>query len=267
MLASLLIMFRESLEAILIVGIVLSYLSNTGQKKYYMVVYAATLVAIISSVILAIVFKIFLGGFSGEREEIFEAIVMLTSSVLLSSMILWMLRHRNMKRDIEYSVENTLSKSKAIGLFWLIMLSILREGVETVVFLSSASLVTSAESNLLGAFLGLTLALFVGYFIFFASKKLDLKLVFDITNTLLILFAAGLIAQGLHELQELGLINLATVKVWSTENILPKSSFIGDLAKGLFGYNSSPSALEVSSYLLYLSAIFALRYRIIHNKI
>ena len=116
----------------------------------------------------------------------------------------------------------------------------------------------NGNNNLFGGLFGVVVAIFIGYLIFVASKKIDVKKFFNISSVLLLLFGAGLFAHGIHEFQEAGLIPTIIEHVWDVNYILNENGTIGSLAKGLFGYNGNPSLIEVFSYLLYLTIVFGL---------
>ena len=123
MIASLLITFRETLEAALIVGIVLGYLKKIQRKKYNKIVYLGILVGLISSMFGAILFNIIEGGFTGAAEEIFEGITMLVGAFLLTTMILWMMKQKNVSSELENKVEIEIDEKHSLGLFFLVFVS------------------------------------------------------------------------------------------------------------------------------------------------
>lgn len=258
---SFLIMFRETLEAALIIAIVLSYLKRSGRRDYNIHVYRGIAAGILLSIIGGWLFQLAAGGFSGKKEQIFEGITMLTGAVLLTTMILWMMKQSSFTEVIKQKIE--ISQGKQWGIFFLIVISILREGIESVIFLSAANFV-SKDQNLIGALLGFLVALLVSYLFVIGSLRISLKKFFLITNILLILFAAGLIAHGIHELQEAGLIPTLIQHAWdinpSTADgegypLFHERGYLGSIGKNLFGYNGNPSLLEALSYLLYLAAV------------
>ncbi len=260
MFAGFIIAFRESLEASLVVGIILSYLKRTNQTAYNNVVYIGVAAGIAASIIGAILFQQLAGGFEGRTEEIFEGITMLVGAALLTTMILWMMKQSKVAQKIEEKVETKIQKGKSFELFALVFVAILREGIETVIFLNAAMNISS-YGTLTGALIGLVSAIALGYAIFVAMKKVDLKKFFTATSVLLILFAAGLVAHGIHEFQEAGLVPIVNEHVWDinpevvTEGVYPllhEKGHIGSIFKGLFGYNGNPSLIEVASYLIYL---------------
>jgi len=266
MIPSFIITFRETLEAALVVGIVLSYLAKTKQTKYNYVIYIGVASAIVASIVGALLFNTLAGGFTGRAEELFEGIVMLIGAFLLTTMILWMMKQRHLAAELEDRVATEVGEAHRYGIFSLVFVAVLREGIETVFFLGAASFV-SAESNLIGALAGIVAAILLGYAIFVGSMKINLKKFFNVTSILLILFAAGLVAHGIHELQEARIVPTVIEYVWDINPpvdpdgsypLLHENGYIGSILKGLFGYNGNPSLIEVLSYLAYLLLVFAL---------
>jgi high-affinity iron transporter len=272
MFQSFIIMFRETLEAALIVGIVLGYLNKSGQRRQAPAVYLGILAGVAASVLAAYGFMRWAGGFSGRREELFEGVMMLAGALLLTTLILWMMRRSNRAAAIERRVERGLSRKS--GLFLLVFVSILREGVESVIFLSAVAGASGVRS-LPGALLGLTAALVLGVGLFYGLIHIRLSRFFAVTNVLLILFAAGLVAHGLHELQEAGLVPTVVEHVYDINPavtspgsypLLHEKGHLGSIATGLFGYNGNPSLLELAGYLLYLGAVALLWLRISRRR-
>jgi high-affinity iron transporter len=248
------ITFRETLEASLIVGIVLAYLSQTNRKVYTHIIYLAVFLAVVGSVITALIFNAFLGGFTGASEEIFEGVAMLIASIMVSTIVVWMLKQSNHVKEVQDQVDHHLAKGQEWGLFILVFLSVLREGVETVIFLAASSL--NGENNLVLAGLGVIGAISIGVMIFKLGIKVSLKPFFIITSVFLILFGAGLFAHGIHELQEVKIIPTIIEHVWDINYIFDEKGQAGEFAKHLFGYNGNPSLIEVISYIIYLNSIY-----------
>ncbi|MGE5549545.1 MAG: FTR1 family iron permease [Bacteroidota bacterium] len=255
--ASFLITLREGIEAALIIGIMLGYLSKVNESKRAKYVWAGTGAAVLASVLTAYLFETVAGGFSGRAEEIFEGITMLVAVCILTVMIaLAGGRKRNISRVIRDKTAAGTRTSHGIGLFSLAFFSVYREGVETVLFLKAAALSGGTGGNLFGGFLGLGLAVFLAFLVFKSTIRLDLARFFRYTGLLLVLVAAGLFAQGLHELQEAGLLPAIVERVWDINGLLPERGTLGSFLKALFGYNGNPSLLEVIAWAAYL-AIFA----------
>ena len=262
--AELLITFRETLEAALIVGILYTFISKTGKMHLKASIQGGVFAALAASVVFAIVFQILLGGFSGKAEEIFEGTVMILAAVLLSTMIVWMARNKNVSESLENQASAVMDSNKNVaqGLFVLAFLSVFREGIETVLFLYGIY-IKDGGLSLVTSLIGVLIAIFLGYAIFIQGKKVPLKTFFNVTSILLIFVAAGLVAYGIHEFEEAGLIYYPG-PIWDVNPalnldgsypLLHEKGGIGVFAKGLFGWNGNPSAIEVMAYLLTLAGV------------
>ncbi len=266
MIPSLVIMFRETLEAALIVGIVLVLLSRTRQTRYNRTVCYAIAAGIAASVVIALIFELLAGGFEGRAEEVFEGTVMLFGAGLLTTVIFWMMKQRNVAADLERKVSLELSETHRLGLFLLIFFSVLREGVESVIFLGAASF-TSTDNNLVGAMIGMAAAVGLAYFVFKGSKKVNIRRFFQITSIILILFAAGMVVQSVGEFQEAGVVPAGVEHVWDVNPpvnpdgsypLLHDKGYVGGMLKSLFGYTGAPSLAQLLSYAAYILIAIAL---------
>ena len=268
MLESFLVTSRETLEASLVVGIVLAYLNRTNNQNYRKTVYYGIGFGILASIIAALIFTLFAGGFEGKAEEIFEGATMLIGAVLLTTMILWMMKQRHISKEIEGKVERHLMNKPLfshLGIFMLIFIAVIREGVETVIFLNALNYASGI--NFIGGTLGIIAAIIAGYLFFIGTKKINLKKMFGISSILLILFAAGLVAHGVHEFEEAGVVSGIISPLFDINYILNEKGIVGSFLKGLFGYNGNPSLLEVLAYAAYLGIIFYLYKRIENSRV
>lgn len=267
MFAASLITLRETLEASLVVGIMLAFLTftqNVRQKKY---VWLGVGAGIALSLLLATVFHTVAGGFEGTTEALYEGIMMLVAAGLLTWMIFWMINQgRHMKTQIESEVSDHVQNNHALGIFMLSFVSTAREGVETVIFLQAALINASSGAHLTGAVLGIAVALTLAYTMFKGFAVVPLRTFFKVTSILLLLFSAGLVAHGVHEFEEAGVLSGIITPLWDlnpavlTEGVYPalhENGVVGSLLKGLFGYNGNPSLLEVLAYGTYITAISA----------
>ena len=152
MISSFIITFRETLEAALIIGIILAYLIKTKKDKYNNVVYLGIGSAIVASIIGAFMFNALACGFTGRAEYIFEGIAMLFASFLITFMILWMLKQKHIVLELHRKVEKEITKQHKVGLFFLVFVSVLREGIETVIFLSAAGFAATTENSITDIF-------------------------------------------------------------------------------------------------------------------
>lgn len=254
------IMFREAFEAVLIIGIILSYLHRTNQNEYKQTVYLGIVAAIVVSIITAFSISYITDGFTGRAEKLFEGITMLVTVLFLTYMIMWCIKHKHNISDIESKVSKDILKGYRWGIFFLVFVGVLREGVESVLFLRGVMQAYDIKV-LWFSILGVLTATALGYMLFKGLIKFRLKLFFNITSLILILFAAGLLAHGTHELQEAKLIptiieNVYNINPASSSHPLHEKGYIGSILVSLFGYNGNPSLIEVLSYLTYLIVVF-----------
>jgi len=255
--------FREGIEAVLVIVIILLYLKNTDQRFYYKYVYIGSALAIISSSIFAVVFTALFGGFSGAAEQIFEGIAFIISGIFVLTLVLWMSKEGpKMKKHLEEKVEFSIESGRVFSITILTFIIIIREGIELVLLLTGATSVGSLNQVdvILGSLVGLGISVGVGLLIYYGVKNINLSKFFKVTNVILILFVAGLITYGIHELIEAGVVNPIIQEVWNLKHILPEKfpdgnlltpewlEIIGSLLKALFGYNANPALLEVIVY-------------------
>jgi high-affinity iron transporter len=201
MLQSLVITLREGVEAALIVGIVLGYLRKTRCRSWNRIVYGGLLVALLASLVAAYFVRRL-----EVAEEFYQGWLMLTGAVFVTSTVVWMWRTgKHAKQEIEARL-STLSSEPgrfaALGLFLFVFLMVLREGMETVLFLAAVSLRTNELLNFIGGMIGLGLAVGLGIAFFKGSLKVNLGKFFAVTSVVLLVVAAQLAVSGVHELSE-----------------------------------------------------------------
>ncbi len=268
--SALLITLRETIEASLIVGIVLVYLDKTLNPAHKKFVWYGVIAGIVFSVVLAFVFQNYLGGFEGRNEELYEGFMMLFASGLLTWMILWMITQRHLlKKNLENKIETHIKKDYPFGIFLLVVVSIIREGTELVIFLQGAQIQADADSGrfFVGVLIGFVAAVLFSYLLFKGVAKISLRKFFTFTSFLLILFAAGLFAHAIHELQEASVLPIYIEHLWDMNWIVDEKGVFGSLLKSLFGYNGNPSLLEIVGYGTYLLLIAGIWYKIDGRKL
>ena len=255
MIAGFLITFRETLEAALVVGIVLAYLVRIGQPGYKKFVWWGILFGVLVSIAGALIFTALFEGLSGRTEEILEGALMFIAAGLLTTMILWMAKQgKYVTQELQERVSHEIGEQHAVGILALVFFAVLREGMETVIFLGAASRVE--EASILGPLLGIGIALMVGWAFFWGATKLRILWFFKVTSIILILFAAGLVAHGVHEFQEAGVLPFLIENVWDINWLINEKGASGSILKALFGYNGNPSFMEVVSWSVDLILIF-----------
>ena len=262
MIESFVIALREGIEAALIVGIILGYLKKVGAKTLVKPVYYGVGLGVLASIGVAVIFLLLRVEFEGKFEQLFEGITMLVAAVILTTMILWMRNNSKTYSDnLREKVETALTKRQSYGLASLAFVSIWREGIETVLFLGSASFTSSGVQLLVGGGLGLGLAVIIGVAIMKYSVRLDLRTFFNVTGILLILFAAGLVGRGILEFQEAGVIAPVVEHVYDLNWLINGQSTGGKLLTALLGYDASPSLAEIFGYVGYWILIGFWMYR------
>ncbi len=256
MLSALLIVLREGLEAALIVGIVLGYLRNTGRRDRIPLAWSGVVIAALASGALAIGMRVVGAELSEPFEQMFEGTAMLLAVLVLTWMIFWMRSQgRFIKGRLERQLDATFTRGENWGLFTLTFLAVFREGLETALFLAANAFAADGATTLVGALAGLALAILIGVLIYQYSVRLNLSLFFDVTSLLLIVFAAGMVAHGVHEYQEIGWLGVLTNPAWDSKALLSSESGLGALLNSLVGYNDHPSMLEVATYVGYWAII------------
>ena len=257
MIASFLLALREGLEAALIVGLTIGVLTKMNRREQTPAVWAGVGVATAVSLIVALVLNRVGAAFEGRAEEIFEGVTMFLASAVLTWMIFWMARQgRQVQNELQADVKTALARGGRWGLFAIAFFAVVREGIETALFLTAAAMTSSAQQVLIGGLAGLAAAAILGWVLFATAVRLNLRRFFQVTSILLILFAAGLMAHGIHEFNEAGLIPGIIEHVWDMNHILDENSAVGITLKALFGYNGNPSLTEILGYIGYYVAIF-----------
>jgi len=259
MLATFFLMLREGLEAALIVGIVAAYVVKIGRRDALprIAVGVASAVALSIAIGLAVVLTI------DELPEIVQAtaegIAALVAVAVLTWMLFWMRRQgRAIKGELEHGVDLAISSGGTYALVALAFVAVIREGVETALFLIPVvSFNGSGVDTLAGGVLGLAGAIVTGWAIFVAGRRVNLRRFFTVTGTILIFVAAGLVAFAVHEFGEAGLI-ANTGAAFDLGAVLSDTSPLGSILHGLFGYRSAPTVLELVGYLAYLVPVLVL---------
>ena len=251
--AAFLVMLREGVEAALIVAILLAYVRQFQHRKPAQLIWLGTLTAAAISIVVGIILFATIGELEGKAEEITEGIIALAAAGLLTWMIFWMGKQA---RAIRYQLESQVDSALAAGgwaLASVAFVAVLREGLESALFLVSTTVGDEANGGqLLGGLLGVLLAVGIGYAIYQGGRKLNMRQFFRLTGVLLILFAAGLVSTGIHELQEAGVFPTIVEHLWTIGFAAPEGNNVWAFLKSLIGWRHNPSLLMVTAYLAYL---------------
>ncbi|QPA30286.1 FTR1 family iron permease [Thermaerobacillus caldiproteolyticus] len=276
---ALLITFREALEALLIVGIITSYLKRVNHKEYTKYVWLGAGLAVLASAGVALLFQVVFTGFAVMGSETYLKIaIMFISVILLTQMVFWMAEHsRDMKKSVEGKMDRFITTGNVVGMVIHSFLVVLREGVETVFFFAAITHGNlGAAMQGWGAATGIMIAAVVSYFFFKGTMRVPLKTFFKVTGAFIILIAAGLLVQGISMLQDLNIIGSVMPHVYDLTWLLPEhpidyehylrdhgvapifSGNVGVFLKALFGYSAMPSLEEVIAYVGYFVVIYLL---------
>lgn len=272
---SFLITFREALEAALIVAIMVSYLRKIGKGDLSRYAYMGTGAAILVSLVLGIGVQIVYGGLGELTAELFEGFASLTAVAVLTYMIFWMAEHsRHIRGDLQGKIDVAIERNEIYGIGALAFVAVFREGLETVLFLST-TFFQDATGTLVGIVAGATVVMLISVGLIKGAHGIDLRRFFGYTSVLLVVFAAGLAGYGVHELIEAGErigidIGVLGEKAFDINPpVNPDGSFpllhergvVGSILKALVGYDGNPEWLRVFVYIGYWLALGYYLYR------
>jgi len=256
MLIPFLIMLREGMEAALIVGIIASYLRQSGQQQCLPAVWIGVALACLLSLATGLALEMTAQEFPQKQQELFEAIVAFVAVIILTSMVFWMRQAaRSIKGQLHEAIERAMHRGKGrrYALVGMAFFAVAREGLESVFFLLAAF--QQQEENplaWLAGVLGLAVAVALGWGIYQGGVRIKLQRFFRLTGLFIIFVAAGLLAGAVKALHEAGIWNHWQSTVFDLSHTLPIDTPAGVLLAGLFGYNDSPSQSEVLAWLLFL---------------
>ena len=257
---------REGVEAALIISIILAYLAKTGNRRHFSRIFVGAGLATGLSVLLGLVLWVSFGGLKEPYEQIFEGLTMLLAAGVVTWMLFWMRRQAaSVKGDLQAAVDRALDDGSATALAVLAFIAVIREGIETSLFLvgQAASAADGAIWVLVGALAGLGVATLLGVGFYHGSRRLDLGSFFRWTGIALVFIAAGLVSKAVHEFIEIGLITLGTQTLFDLSAILPHdgTNVVGQFLRALFGYTATPEATTFVVWLTYVVVVLTLYLR------
>jgi high-affinity iron transporter len=252
--AAFLVMLREGVEAAIIVAILLAYLDRIGRRSESRWIWAGTVAAIVVSIVAGIVLWNTVGGLEGDAEEFVEGAIALFAAGLLTWMIFWMGQQaQNLQGHIHSQVDTAIAAGGATTLAAIAFVAVLREGIESSLFLIATTVGTEPSSTqIIGGLLGLVAAIVIGILFYAGSSRIDIRAFFRLTGVLIILFAAGLVSKAVHEFQELGLLPTVSEHVWDLGILDPSAGTTERFLGSLFGWTPHPSLLMAVAYTAYL---------------
>lgn len=261
---------REGVEAALILAIICAYLAKTGNRQYFSRIFAGAGLAVVLSAVFGIVIFVTVGSFQEPYEQLFEAITLIVAASVVTWMLFWMRRQAgSVKGELQAAVDRALDNGGANAMAVLAFVAVIREGVETSLFLVGQAAVASAEGGaiwvLIGAVLGIAIAGVLGVGFYHGSRRINLATFFRWTGVALVFIAAGLLSHAVHELIEIGVINVGTQTLFDISAVLPHDeaggSLLGQFLAALFGYTSTPEVTTFVVWLTYVAVVLSLYLR------
>jgi len=256
MIETLLIMWRETLEAALIVGILLTYLNRSGHPAGRRHVWLGAGAAVLAAVGCAAASRGAITLLSPDTQELAQAGVLFLAVGVLSWMVVWMSRNaRAIRGELHRKADVALETGRLVGLATIAFVAVFREGMETVLFLWGVVVERAAHpavAPLVAAGLaGAALAVATAWLFFRGFAFLRLQTFFRVTGVLLLLIAAGLLSSGVNKLIGLGWLPPLVPQVWNSSWLVRDGSALGAILSALMGYRSRPSLLEVVAFVAY----------------
>jgi high-affinity iron transporter len=258
---------REGVEAALIVSIILAYLAKTGNTRHFGKIWIGTAAAVALSAGVGLILFVTIGGLKEPAEQIFEGTAMILAAAVVTWMLFWMRRTAaSVKGELHASVDRRLVEGSVWGLALLAFTAVIREGIETALFLmAQAQAATQADGNafatLLGAVIGLLIAVVIGFGFYRGARVINLRTFFQWTGVALVFIAAGLLSHGIHEFIEAGIIGVGTATAFDISGLLSHDGGVGQWLRALFGYTSSPEWVTFISWLVYVVGVLVLYLR------
>lgn len=250
------IVFRESLEAVLIYGIIISFFrKSSGTTKETRAATLGLILGVVASILLGYAFAGVTPLISAEFYSLIEICIIFGGSLLMLYMVFWMAEHsKTLKKDIESNLSKAVSAQSLKAITGTVFVAVVREGVETVIYLYSLSLESSSTAHkssiLLSLVIGVALSFLVYQLMIHGSKLLSTQVIFKITGTWLLVSSSSLIATGFDKLFSAGYFEKMSEVVF---NIEPSGLFltISNFAESIIGLRFQPSLLHLISFILF----------------
>jgi high-affinity iron transporter len=259
MLGALVIVFREVIEAGLVIGIVLAATRGIPGRGWW--VSLGILLGVLGASIVAVFAGAISNAFAGSGQELLDAAVLVIAVISLTWHNVWMAEHgRELAaelRKVGTDVNEGIRPLTALTL--VVFVAVMREGSEIVLFLYGIVVAGTDMSALLtGGLLGLVAGATLTALSYYGLIALPTRYIFSVTSLLIALLAAGMAAQAVRFLQAAGVITMLRSKVWDTSWLLSDSSILGRMLHVLVGYTDRPTALQLAAYLATLATMFIL---------
>jgi high-affinity iron transporter len=259
---------REGVEAALIVSIILAYLARTGNRRHFSRIWLGMGAAAVASLVAGSAIYLTTRTLPPRTEQLYDGVTMLLAAAVVTWMLFWMRRQAaSVKGALQARLDRALTEGSLWGLTALAFTAIIREGIETSLFLvgQANSAETGAPSIFAGALAGLAIAILLGYGFYRGTRRINLASFFRWTGIALVFIAAGLVGHAVHEFVDAGVITVGTQTAYDLSAILPHDetggNVLGQFLAALFGYSSRPEVVALAAHLTYLVAVLALYLR------
>jgi len=260
MLAALLIVFREVLEAGLIVGVVLAASEGMGGRGHF--VLGGIVAGVLGAGLVAVFAQRLSDAFAGSGQQVFNATILIAAVLMLGWHNVWMARHA---RELTTQMK-TLGRSVASGertllaMAVVIAVAVLREGSEVVLFLYGIAASGGSEplAMLTGGLLGVAAGVLLAWLIYRGLLAIPTGRLFSVTNVLIALLAAGMAGQAAVYLVQADALPSLGAQIWDTSGLLPDDSLVGRALRALVGYSDRPMGIQVAAYLGVLAVLAGL---------
>jgi len=260
MIGALIIVFREVIEAGLIVGIVLA--ATRGLPGRALPIGGGIVGGVAGACVVAAFAGLISNAFSGAGQELLNASILLFAVVMLTWHNVWMARHgTELANDTRAVSQDIVSGRKSlIALAVVIGLAVLREGSEVVLFLYGVILAANegAGSIAMGGVLGLLAGVCIAALSYAGLVAIPARHLFRVTGILIALLAAGMASQSMAFLRSGGFVDILDKTLWNTSSIVPQSSIVGRILQTLIGYTEAPTQLQFIAYMATLAGIYVL---------
>src|SRR3954463_908461 len=253
MLPTFVIGLREGVEAALIVGIIAAFLRQEGRRDALRWVWLGVLAALAICSAVGVALQVLDAELPQRRQEGLETVVGLVAVGMVSGMIVWMRRHAHgMARELRASAGAALAQGSVGALVGMAFFAVIREGMETAVFLLAAfQSATNPTTAGLGALLGVLVAAGIGVGIYRGGIRINLARFFRVTGLVLVLVAAGLVASALHTAHEAGWVNFGQGRAVDLSWLVVPGTWTASLLTGMLGLQPQPTVIEAAGYLVY----------------
>ena len=253
MLGNYLIGLREGLEASLVIGILVAYLVRSGRRELLPALWSGVATAVGASLALGAVLTFGPSTLSFQAQEAIGGILSILAVALITWMIFWMARFaRGLRAELHERMDHAVAAGRG-AVMVMALLAVGREGLETALFLwAGAQASGETVGPLVGATLGLATAIGIGYLFYRGALRINLRTFFTWTGLFLIIVSGGVLAYGIHDLQEAGILPGLDTLIWDISAVLPPSGIPATILKGIFNFSPATTWLEFVAWVVYV---------------